>query len=93
LPLITLTDKYLFNQNYTFQACRCAIGDDESLDVDPGFDVKLSTDSNKIHTRHHINTGFCNKDGDSTRHKKEMTETCVIPCNEDFLVMFASSSG
>jgi hypothetical protein len=31
---------YLFNQNYTFQACRCAIGDDESLDVDPGFDVR-----------------------------------------------------
>jgi hypothetical protein len=84
---------YLFNQNYTFQACRCAIGDDEMLDVDPGFDVKLSTDSNKMHTHHHIHTGFCNKDGNSTRHIQEMTETCVIPCNEDFLVMFTSSSG
>jgi len=69
------------------------MGNDENFDVDPGFDVILSTDSNKKSPRHHANTGDWNKDGVSTRPNKKMTETCVIPCNEDFLVMFASSSG
>ena len=75
---------YLFNKNYTFQACRCVIEGDDNSGVDHGVDVELSTGINEMPTRHHTNTGVCNKDGDST---------CVIPCNEDFLVMFASSSG
>jgi hypothetical protein len=84
---------YLFNQNYTFQACRCVDGDDEKLNVDPGFDVIVSSDSNKKSPRHHANTGGWNKDAVSTSPNKEMTETFVIPCNENFVVMFTSSSG
>ena len=69
------------------------MGCDEKFDVDPGFDVMLSTDSNKKPPRHHANTGSENKDGVSTRPNKEMTETCVTPCHEDFLVMFVCISG